>query len=212
MSDSIEANEVPDELESLKARADMMGIKYHPKTGVDKLKAKINNVLEGKSPDEDDFEEVAPVVAKEAKQAKARTKSGKPVSKLLTNKEFREHDFSVRQREAQKLVRIRITCMNPNKKNWEGEIISVGSAKMGTLKKYVPFDAPNGWHVPNMILQELKDRKFTTFFTVTGPRGNKIRKGKLVPEFSVEVLPPLTAGERQELIRQQALAEGSAVD
>ena len=41
MTDKLETNE----LDSLKARADMMGVGYHPKIGLEKLKAKVNDAM-----------------------------------------------------------------------------------------------------------------------------------------------------------------------
>ena len=97
--------------------------------------------------------------------------------------------------------------MNPNKKEWEGEIITAGNAGVGTFKKYIPFNADEGWHVPNIIYQVLKGRECQVFSTVTGPRGNKFRKGKLIKEFAIEVLPPLTEDELKDLAQRQAMAK-----
>lgn len=178
MNDEITQDEsqTPSELESLRARADMLGIEYRHNTGVVKLRNLVNQAM-------NPVEEVvtAPVKQTEAqKVAEARD-------------------------EAAKLIRIRITCMNPNKKNWEGEIFSVGSAKLGTFKKFVPFDAPDGWHVPNIIHNMIEDRKCSVFYTHTSSSGAKTRKSKLVPEFSIDILPQLSAEELRNLARQQAL-------
>jgi len=199
-----------DELAALKSRADLMGIPYHHKVGVEKLREKVNAAIEGKSLDVAEETEEGPAatvkVAPKAVQ-KTRTKAGKPAARLMTPREHQNYVFENRQRDAKSLVRIRCTCMNPSKKNWEGELISVGSAKLGTHKRFVQFGAI--WHVPAIILQELKERKFTVFYTVTGARGAKIRKGRLVPEFAIEELPQLTAQERNELARKQAMAAGA---
>ena len=48
------------------------------------------------------------------------------------------------------------------------------------------------------------------FVTVKDSRGNSIRKGKLIKEFAIDVLPPLTADELKEMARRQAL--GRSVD
>ena len=178
MNDEITQDEsqTPSELESLRARADMLGIEYRHNTGVAKLRNLVNQAM-------NPVEEIvtAPVKQTEAqKVAEARD-------------------------EAAKLIRIRITCMNPNKKNWEGEIFSVGSAKLGTFKKFVPFDAPDGWHVPNIIHNMIEDRKCSVFYTHTSSSGAKTRKSKLVPEFSIDILPQLSAEELRNLARQQAL-------
>lgn len=177
MSDT--ENQAYDELTTLKARADLMGISYHPSIGVDKLREKVRAALT------------------------ADTEEAKPAASVPS-----ETEGQIRQRkieEATRLVRIRLTCMNPLKKEWDGEIITVGNSLVGTLKKFIPFNAEDGWHVPHMMYEELRDRQFQTFFTRTNDRGNKVRDGKLVKEFAIELLPPLTAEELEELAREQAV-------
>ena len=175
---------VQDELTVLKARADKMGISYHPSIGVDKLKEKIKAALS-----DEPVEAVEDEVAETVTEVKVKKKSKGELKK-----------------EASKLVRIRVTCMNPNKKEWEGEIFTVSNAVVGTFKKYVPFNTEEGYHVPHIIYEQLKERKCQIFQTVRDSRGNKSRKGKLINEFSIEMLPPLTPAELQELARKQAMA------
>jgi hypothetical protein len=105
------------------------------------------------------------------------------------------------------LVRIRVTCMNPAKAEWEGEIVTVGNSAVGSITKFIPFNADAGWHVPRIIYQQLVERQCQIFVTVTDSRGNKTRKGKLIKEFAIEVMPPLTPAELQELAQQQAMAK-----
>ncbi len=135
-----------------------------------------------------------------------------PGEKLFyTEKEFKSKELADRRKEASRLVRCRITCMNPAKQNWTGEIVSVGSAKMGTFKKFIPYNSPEPYHIPHIIYQELKERKCRIGHIVKLPNGQEVNRYKLVPEFSIEVLPPLTPEELKELARRQALASGSAV-
>ena len=163
---------VMDELATLKARADMLGITYHPSIGVEKLKEKISAVTSNQP------KEPETVVGDVKNDPKA---------------------------DALRLIRIRLQCMNPAKKEWEGEIISVGNSVVGTVKKYIPFNADEGWHVPKMLFDYLNEKQCQVFVTVNDGRGNSIRKGKLIKEFSIEVLPPLTADELKEMARRQAL-------
>ena len=172
--------ETTDELTALKARADLLGVSYHPSIGVEKLRDKVNSAL---APKEDEV---------------------KPVS---TGDES-DHAKRLRlKNEASELIRIRVACMNPNKKEWEGEIFTVGNAAVGTFKKYVPFNAEEGWHVPRIMYNQIIDRNCQVFTTIRDSRGNAHRKGKLIKEFAVEVLPPLTAQELAELARRQAMAK-----
>ena len=168
-----------DELTTLKARADLLGITYHPSIGVEKLREKVNNALATKREDP----------AGHAEEGSARERQ-----RLID--------------EATKLIRIRVTCMNPLKRDWQGEIFTVGNSVVGTLKKFVPFNADDGWHVPNFIYQMLLARECQIFVTTKDSRGNRIRQGKLIKEFAIEVLPPLSKEELDDLARRQAMAGG----
>lgn len=111
------------------------------------------------------------------------------------------------QRKASELVRIRVTCMNPAKKEWDGEIFTVGNSTVGTFKKYIPFNADEGWHVPRIILEQLQERQCQVFVTSRDNRGNTTRRGKLIKEFAVEILPALTEEELKDLAQRQAMAK-----
>lgn len=177
--------QMPDELTALKARADLMGVSYHPSIGLEKLREKVNAAVNAAEP-------IEPEVV-ETKEAPVETEGAKRVR--LRN-------------EAAKLVRIRLTCMNPNKKEWDGEIITAGNAGVGTFKKFIPFNgADDGWHVPYIIYQQLLHRECQVFVTKTDERGNKVRVGKLIKEFAIEVLPQLTEEELAELARRQAMSK-----
>jgi hypothetical protein len=173
-----------DELAALKARADMMGVNYHPSIGLEKLREKVNAAIAGEA-------------TKEEAPAAPAAKSGEETEGQRT-KRLKD--------DAHRLVRVRLVCMNPAKAEWPGEIVSVGNAVVGSVSKYIPFNADEGWHIPNIILQHLKERQCQVFHTVQDSRGNKTRKGKLIREFSIEELPPLTQEELHDLAQRQAMA------
>ena len=177
-----------DELTLLKQRAQTLGIKFHPSIGLESLRSKVSAALTG-----EDAEEAAEEPVPEAPAAESRIQMRNRLRK-----------------EASALVRVRVTCMNPNKKEWKGEIFTASNSIVGTFRKYVQFYTEEGWHVPQIILNMIKARQFQTFYTIKNERGVAVRKGKLVPEFAVEVLPPLTEEELLELSRRQALAGGVA--
>jgi hypothetical protein len=172
-----------DELTSLKARADFMGLKYHPTVGIEKLREKINAALTSAGP-----------VVEEAEVAQ-------PVEETLSQRRGRK------KREANELVRIRVTCMNPAKKDWDGEIFTCGNSLVGSFTKFVPFNVEDGWHVPRIIFNQMKERQAQIFVTVKDARGNSTRKGKLIKEFAIEVMPALTSAELHELAQRQAMAK-----
>ena len=190
--DQVETNEdvnVQDELAALKERADLMKISYHPSIGLEKLREKVNKAIE--SSGDADEEQEAPAEPK---------KAGKETPAERTKR---------LQEQALKLVRIRLTCMNPAKKDWNGEIFSVGNNAVGTVKKFVPFNADEGWHVPHIMYEMIRDRQCQVFTTVKTKHGVSVRQGKLIKEFAVEVLPDLTEQELKELARRQAIAKNT---
>lgn len=167
-----------DELTLLKERADLMGIKYSPNIGLDTLRERINATLTS---------------SKQTPQGKS------------TKETVRDYHARLR-RESNRLVRIRLTCMDPAKKSWPGEIITVANAVVGTVKKYVPYqDNEAGYHVPQIIYDFLKDRKYQAFKTVPGPKGRPIKKGYLANAYAIEELPPLTPQELKDLAQRQAM-------
>lgn len=192
MSEELENVEVvEDELTKLKEKAALLGVTYHPSIGVEKLREKINAALA----DEPEEQE-------EETQAKEKnTKANKKAEETIQEKNKRIRD------EALKLVRIRLTCMNPTKKEWFGEVFTVGNSVIGTVRKFVPFNAEEGWHVPNIMYEFLRDRQCQIFVSRKLPNGMSVREGKLIKEFAIEVLPNLTEEELKELARRQAMSQ-----
>lgn len=181
---------IVDELTKLKQRADLMGMKYHPNIGVDALRARINAKLN----DEPDPDEKVALAKDEAAPE-------------------RETEAQMRKRmkdECTALIRINVTCMNPAKREWEGEIFTVGNSFLPTQKKFVPFNTPDGFHVPKIIFDVMKARECQIFYTEKAKNGVKVRKGRLIKEFAIEVLDPLTPKELKELGQRQLMAAGQA--
>jgi hypothetical protein len=181
---------VVDELTKLKQRADLMGISYHPNIGVDNLRARINAKLNDE-PDPDEKVVLAKAEAAPEQETEAQMR-----------KRMKE--------ECTALVRINVTCMNPAKKEWDGEIFTVGNSFLPTQKKMVPFNTTEGFHVPKIIFDVIKARECQIFYTEKAKNGIKVRKGRLIKEFSVEVLEPLTPKELKELAQRQAMAAGQS--
>lgn len=175
----------PTELDLLKERADRLGINYKSNVTAATLKAKIDAALS------DATEEGA-----DTSSAPAQLTEGQ---KRIAAK-----------RDALKMVRIRLTCMNPNKKEWPGELFTVSNSVVGTVKRYVPFDNEEGWHVENIIYQQLRERQCQIFAKGKSKNGVPTVTPKLIKEFAIDVLDPLSKEELAELARKQAMA--GAVD
>ena len=179
-----ETNEVTgqDEKANLKKRADLMGITYHPSIGLTKLRDKVNAVLEAASNEE--------------------------ATSIEEKKPESENAIRIRLRkEAHALKRVQITCMNPAKKEWNGELFTVGNSVVGTVTHYVPFNAEDGWHLPSIVVQAMDDRMCQVFSVTTDSRGNKGRSGKLIKEFAIQDLPALTELDISKLAARQAASK-----
>lgn len=181
-------------LEDLKERATKLGIKFHPTIGEDKLREKVAEAmtrLDGENtPASEESDEVA------------------ATSAYVAPKETKAQQAYRLKSEASELIRVRVTNMNPNKREWEGEIFTAANSVVGTFRKFVPFNVP--WHVPRIILEQLRQRQFQHFTTEVDQRGNKVRRGRLIAEFAIEELSPLSEKELKELAQRQAMAAGTS--
>lgn len=206
-----------DELSVLKARAKMMGITHSNNISIETLRAKINAKMDGE-PDpapenqgnsgnqEDPGEPQAqpnPLGSSES-DADASTKVTRPISA----KAARRKDMLSKQ---MRLVRIRVQNLDPKKKELPGEIFTIANETLGVVKKFVPYGevTDEGYHVPFCIYNMLTKRRFVNI-TITKDRktGREQVKTAMAKEFAIEVLPPLTPKELQELATAQRAAGG----
>jgi hypothetical protein len=161
------------ELEELRAQALELGIRFTKGTKAPRLRAAIQAYY--KNPAHTPVEEKS---------------DGSHL--FMTEEQYRDKYATDLRKESARLVRCRIQCMNPNKKNQPGEIISVGSPKMGTFKKWVPYNSDEPYHIPKIIYDAMRERKCRIGFTVKLPNGQEVNRYKLINEFAIEVLPPLS--------------------
>lgn len=104
---------------------------------------------------------------------------------------------------ANRLVRCIVTCNNPDKATLDGEIITALNGST-TISKFVHFRKP--YHVNQIILNALIEKKYTIGQTVKNPKtGFDEVQIDSYPEYSVELLPPLTLDEFNA-IKQRQLA------
>jgi hypothetical protein len=188
MNEEIDSDLLEAELDSLKESATSMGVSFHPSIGYDKLKKKIEEHLAEESTEGDESTKADNVVA-----------IGRETKAQKSNRLKKEHS---------KLVRIRLTCMNPLKREYEGEVFTVSNRVVGTLKRMVPFDAV--WHVPQIMLNVIRERECQVFQSIRDNYGRTSRKGKMIKEFGIELLPSLTGAELQDLAQRQAMANGTS--
>ena len=117
-------------------------------------------------------------------------------------------DPSKARREAEKRIRVRVTNMDPTKKDHTGQIFGFSNSVVGTIQHFVPFDLEEGFHIPQVLLETIKSTKYrvTKYRTISkAGREEEVPYSVSLPSFQVEVLPPLT-GEELEVIKKRQLA------
>lgn len=171
-----------DERAGLIRRADVLGVQFHPNISTDKLRERVTEALRATASDVSIGQTQEPTVEATAVES--------------------ENARRLRLRaEASKLVRVQITCMDPSKKEYQGEIITAGNSVVGSYRKFVLFNEP--YHIPQIILSQLEEKQCQIFVTVKGDRGQKHRQGKLIKAYAIQKLPPLTTEELKELADDQ---------
>lgn len=170
-----------DELTLLKKQADLLGIPYSNNIGLASLKERIK---EAKEPKEDKPEQEVAVTG----------------SKKLNKRH-------IAQQEQLKLIRVRISNMNPAKREVPGGIHTVANKHIGRVRKYIPYlGNDNGYHIPQCLYEHLKNKVFTERMEIkdrTVP-GGKRAVSRTIREFALEVLPALTPDELKKLAAEQA--------
>ena len=109
--------------------------------------------------------------------------------------------------KALRLHRVKITNLDPSDSQLNGAIITAVNKYTGKVAKYIPFgdeEAPNGYHVPEILLNQLKNTKFPMRREIKGGAfGVKRYKTTMINKFNIETLPPLTKKEIEELANHQ---------
>ena len=191
----IEKAEALEAFELLKGRARMMGITFSNNIGPEALAAKIKAKLEGE-------EDKPEVVTQQAQTEEPE--------KVLPTKTLRQHLYD----ENMKLIRIRLTNLDPNDAGLPGEIFTVANEYLGTVTKLIPYGeamSEAGYHIPYCIYKQLKARQFLKIDVTKNSKGREEVKKRYVRKYAIEVLPPLTTAEMQRLATAQ-LAVGSLED
>ena len=188
-----------DELTLLKQRAALLGISHSPNIGIETLRNKINDAnKESES-------------AKENNSLGGLTQTSQVTTPPAATQPVENPYTAMRNRirsEALKLVRIRLTNMNPNKSDLPGDLYAVSNKFIGEVRKFVPYDPKfyvNGYHVPQCILDQLQAKKFISFRIVKDPSvpSGERTESLLVKEFAIEILPQLTEVELKKLAADQ---------
>lgn len=198
------------ELDMLKQRAKLMGITHSGNIGLEALRAKVNAKIgemekaeENRISAENDEAEVESAEADAGllNPLVGDTAGKTPARKLTLREQVR--------RDALALVRVRITCMDPKKKDLAGELLAVGNKYTGMVRKFVPYGeaTDEGYHIPKILYDELNSRRFQNIRTYKDRRtGTQRVETTMAKEFAIEVLPQLDAEGLAQLAAAQAAA------
>lgn len=219
MTDSVDLNDTqdeevvgPTELESLIERAELLGLKYDKRWGVEKMRELVNAAVNADANQLPDLKAVAEAAVttntEVSAELLAQAVAAQPVvpkTETLSEKRYR-----LRQ-EANKLVRVHIMNMNPARKEWESDTYTVGNAYIGTISRTVPFNVD--WHVEQALLNVLQERECTVFTQKKNPNtGAMETKMRKIKELHIAILPPLTETEIKSLAQRQAMAAGTETE
>lgn len=187
-----------DELALLKERAKQMGIPFSNNISLETLRKRISDKMEGK-----EEPEVNPLTGDV--EIAAITSAPKKLDAKQNALALRK----MMQRDQMKLVRVRITNMDPKKKDLPGEIWTVSNEYLGNVRKMIPYgeQTDEGFHIPYCLFRLLQSKRFLHIRTVKDRvTGVERQEKQWVKEFSLDVLPDLTKEELARLAAAQAAA------
>ena len=188
-----------DELTLLKERAKVMGIPFSNNISLETLRKRVADKMEGK----DEAPEAPEVNALTGDPEIAQAMAAKPLDQKANAIALRKLMHATQMR----LVRVRITNMDPKKKDLPGEIWTVANEYLGTVRKFVPYgeQTDDGFHIPYCLYRLLDSKRFLHIRDVKDRTTGIVRQDKVwAKEFSLDVLPTLTQGELDRLAAAQA--------
>jgi hypothetical protein len=228
--------EKSEDKEELRAVASYLELSFSGNTGVNTLKEKILSHLNDDTSDASDdtdesgetsgsgpnLEELLALSNSEDEEeieiAKKPTSAQVELEKLLEMNPAEVEDTALRRKvvraQSLRLVRCRVRNLDPNESHLEGSFFTAYNKYCGKQTKYVPFSEEAneaGWHIPKMILDHLQDQTYNQRKEVrtrgqASIFGVKTYKTVKVRKFAIEILPPLTREELDELAKRQAAA------
>ena len=187
-----------DELTFLKERAKVMGIPFSNNISLETLRKRVADKMEGK-------DEAPEVNALTGDPEIAQALATKPLNPKANAVALRKLMHAKQMRQ----VRVRVTNMDPKKKDLPGEIWTVANEYLGTVRKFVPYgeQTDDGFHIPYCLYRLLDSKRFLHIRDVKDRTTGIVRQDKVwAKEFSLDVLPTLTQGELDRLAAAQAAA------
>ena len=177
------------------------GVTLHHKTGTKKLASTLAKVRT------DEYKE-------DPKKSTSDLPSGSlpgstEASRAAKAKHIAARDNLTLDQRSMKLVRVIVSPNDPLMANYPGLIFTVGVSSINNgemIKKFVPFNNEEGWHIPAIILRQIEGAEMQKFKTITRDNGEKVLEPYTTKKFNVRELPPLTKEELEQLAARQGAA------
>ena len=164
------------------------GVTLHHKTGTKKLASTLADVRN-----------------KEYKEEPKKPTSGSLPGSTEASRAAKAKHLAAMQtpeKRAMKLTRVVVVPNDSTMSSYPGLIFTVGASGINNgqmIKKFVPFNNEEGWHVPQIILDQIENAQMQKFKTVTRANGEKVLEPYNAKKFNVQILPPLNKEELETL-------------
>jgi len=223
-AEAIEAVTAMETVEQLREAATSINVTFSGNTGeatlrkklMDTLKSDLNELKVDETVPDAEEEEVPDFGGEDTTEDEIQSTAG-PAKTGPTMEEILKMDPNqitdpqllrqVVRAKALRLHRVKVTNLDPSDSQLNGAIITAVNKFTGKVAKYIPFgdeEAPNGYHVPEILLNQLKNTKFPMRREIKGGAfGVKRYKTTMINKFNIETLPPLTKKEIEELANHQ---------
>lgn len=169
------------DINSLKEHAKELDIQFSNNIGIEALKDKFKEYYENLDKEQKEKDKDKPKVEINLRQ-------------YLRDKHLR-------------LIRVKVHCNNKaNKEGLFGEIFATGNTYLGTVKKYIPYDSEEFYHIPYCLYKMLSEKVYPTYPTPkkkNGVVGMIKPKTVWVKEYNIEVGDPLSKEELDALAQAQ---------
>jgi len=205
--EALEAVAAMETVEELRQAATDLGISFSGNTGAGTLRKKIEDFFAEEpvidfTKDEDKEDEIIRPTKPE--------KRGNSIADLLEMDENQIEDEQLLRQvvraKALRLIRVRITNLDPNDAQIPGAIMTAMNNWCGKVSRYISYGDENeaGQHVEKILLDFMKEQKFVQYKEKKGGTfGIKTYDTKFVSKFAIEELPMLTPQELAELAAHQ---------
>ena len=163
------------DLETIRAKATELGVKWHPAQKAETIQYNIDQFLEAN----------APTIIQ-------------PPVKDETPAEAMKRQLQ----EATALIPITVTSMDPADANLNAVIISVGNRRLGQISKAIPFGYK--WYMPRILVEEMENQMFCRTSMVPVPGGLERANTQWMKKYAIQYHAMPTPKELEELAKAQA--------